>query len=74
MRTYYIYDGAPVTVQVVVRRLQEEKPLTYAEIINEALKTAELLNSSATSLNLNFLQYFKQEQYSTQQLYHVLSH
>jgi len=36
-----LYDGAPVSVQVVARRLQEEKVLTYADIIDEALKTAE---------------------------------
>jgi amidase len=37
------YDAdlcAPVSVQVVARRLQEEN-LTYAEIIDEALKMAE---------------------------------
>ena len=36
-----LYHGAPVSVQVVARRLQEEKVLTYAEIIDEALKLVE---------------------------------
>ena len=36
-----LYDGAPVSVQVVARRLQEEKVLTYPEIVDEALKLVE---------------------------------
>jgi amidase len=33
-----LYDGAPVAVQIVARRLQEEKVLTYAEALEDALK------------------------------------
>jgi amidase len=36
-----IYHGAPVSVQVVGRRLQEEKVLEYATILDEALKAVE---------------------------------
>ena len=36
-----LYDGAPVAIQVVARRLQEEKVLTFAEIIDECLKMVE---------------------------------
>jgi amidase len=36
-----LYDGTPVAVQVVARRYQEEKVLTYAEILDEAMKMAE---------------------------------
>lgn len=36
-----LYDGAPVAVQVVARRLQEEKVLTYAEILNDALRMVD---------------------------------
>jgi amidase len=36
-----LYDGAPISIQVVARRLQEEKVLTYAEIIDESLKMVE---------------------------------
>ena len=32
-----IYDGAPVAVQLVGRRLQEEKVLAMAEYIGKAL-------------------------------------
>lgn len=35
------YDGAPVAIQVVARRLQEEKVLAFAEIIDECLKMVE---------------------------------
>ena len=42
---YYadLYDRAPVAVQVVAGTLQEEqeKVLTYAEIVDEALKIVE---------------------------------
>lgn len=36
-----LFHGAPVAVQVVARRLQEEKVITLAEIVDEALKMAE---------------------------------
>jgi len=39
-----LYHGAPVAVQVVGRRLQEEKVLEYATILDDALKAVELPN------------------------------
>ena len=36
-----LYDGVPVFVQVVARRLQEEKALTYAEMFDEASEMTE---------------------------------
>ena len=39
-----LYDGAPAAIQDVARRLQEEKVLTLAEIIDECLKMAESSN------------------------------
>jgi amidase len=36
-----LFHGAPVAVQVIANRLQEEKVITLAEIVDEALKMAE---------------------------------
>jgi amidase len=36
-----LYHGAPVSVQVVGRRLQEEKVLEYAAILDDALKAQD---------------------------------
>jgi amidase len=35
-----VYDGAPVAVQIVGRRFEEEKILVLAEVLDEALGRA----------------------------------
>ena len=35
-----IYDGAPVGIQLVARKYEEEKIWAVAKIVNAALKTA----------------------------------
>jgi amidase len=37
-----VYDGAPIGVQLVARKYEEEKVWAIAKIVSSALKTAEV--------------------------------